>query len=56
MRNVSDNIVQKTKTHFVFSNFLFEKKGVIYNNVEKYGRAAQATDDNTAHAHCMLDN
>jgi len=24
--------------------------------VEKYGRAGQATDDNTAHAPCMLDN
>jgi hypothetical protein len=23
--------------------------------VEKYGRAGQATDDNMAHAHCMLD-
>jgi hypothetical protein len=24
--------------------------------VEKYCRAGQATDDNTAHAHCILDN
>jgi hypothetical protein len=24
--------------------------------VEKYCRARQATDDNMAHAHCMLDN
>jgi hypothetical protein len=23
--------------------------------VEKYGRAGKATDDNTVHAHCMLD-
>jgi hypothetical protein len=23
--------------------------------VEKYGRAGQITDDNMAHAHCMLD-
>jgi hypothetical protein len=23
--------------------------------VEKYRRVGQATDDNTAHAHCMLD-
>jgi len=23
--------------------------------MEKYCRAGQATDDNTAHAHCMLD-
>jgi len=24
--------------------------------VETYGRAGQATDDNMAHAYCMLDN
>jgi len=24
------------------------------DNVEKYCRARQATDDNMAHAHCML--
>ena len=24
--------------------------------MEKYGTARQATDDNIAHAHCMLDN
>jgi len=23
--------------------------------MEKYGRAGEATDDNTAHAHCVLD-
>ena len=28
----------------------------LWDNVNKYGRAGQATDDNTAHAHCMLDN
>ena len=26
------------------------------NNVGKYCRTRQATDDNMAHAHCMLDN
>jgi len=26
------------------------------DNVEKYFRARQATDDNMAHAHCRLDN
>ena len=26
------------------------------DNVEKQGRAREATDDNTAHAHCMLDD
>jgi len=27
----------------------------VSDNVEKYCRAGQATDDNMAHAHCMLD-
>jgi len=26
-----------------------------WDNVEKYCRAEQATADNMAHAHCMLD-
>jgi len=25
------------------------------DNVEKYSRNGQATDDNMTHAHCMLD-
>jgi len=28
----------------------------IVSHVEKYCRAWQATDDNVAHSHCMLDN
>jgi len=27
----------------------------LWRNVEKYCRARQASDDNMAHAHCMLD-
>jgi hypothetical protein len=34
-------------------NNLFLKSGRLCNNVEKYYRAGQATDDNMAHAHCM---
>jgi len=26
------------------------------DSVKKYGTAGQATDDNMAHAHCMLHN
>ena len=49
MRNVSDKSCRENQnTHFVCSNFF--KRG----NVGKYCRAGQATDDNTAHAHCML--
>jgi len=28
---------------------------LIWDNVDKYFRAGQATDDNTAHTQCMLD-
>jgi len=33
-------------THFVFSNF-FPENCAVYENVEKYCRTGQATDDNT---------
>ena len=57
MRNVSDKNVEEIKTHFVFSNFFFfENCADSVINVEKYRTAGQATDDNMAHAHCMLDN
>jgi nitric oxide reductase activation protein len=53
MRNISDKFVEKFKSQFnnCFPNML---KFTIF--VEKYDRARQARDDNTAHAHCMLDN
>jgi hypothetical protein len=44
MKNVSDKIVEKIKTHLMFSNF-FSENCAVYN-VEEYGRARQATDDN----------
>jgi hypothetical protein len=54
MRNVSDkNCRENQNTHYVFSNF-FPESRAIYENVEKY-RAGQATDDNMAHALCMMD-
>jgi len=47
MRSVSKNVRKENEnTHFVFSNC----------EVEKYGRARQATDGDRAHAHYMLDN
>jgi len=42
-------VVEKIKTH----NF-FRKSRCLWANVEKYGRAGQATDENVAHAHCLL--
>jgi len=45
MRNVSDQFVKENKTHFMFNNFS-QKSGYLQNNVEKYGRTRQATNEN----------
>jgi len=55
MRNVSDKIVEKIKTHVLCSIIYFLKLRRLRDNVDKYCRAVQDTDDNMAHAHCMLD-
>ena len=44
-RNVSDNIVEKIKTHFSCSNF-FRKSFFLWDKVKSYCTARQATDDN----------
>jgi len=49
-------IVEKIKTHYTFNIYFFQKSCLLWDNVEKYCTAGQATDDNMAHAHCMLDN
>jgi len=50
------NTVDKIKTHILcLVNFFFRKSFRLLDKAEKYGRAGQVTDDNTAHAHCMLD-
>jgi hypothetical protein len=50
---------QRDGSYQVFTHFMFifspKKSFCLWGNVEKYGRAGQATDDNMAHAHCMLD-
>jgi len=48
-------VVEKIKTHILCSVFVFRKSCRLWDNVEKYFGAGQATDDNMAHAHCMLD-
>ena len=51
------NVVEKLKIHFMFSNFFFFENCAIYETMcEKYIRARQTTDDNTARAFCMLDD
>jgi len=47
MRNVSDKSCRENKgTHFIFSNFSPRKSLRLLANVEKYGRAGQATGGN----------
>jgi hypothetical protein len=53
MKNILDKFVEKIETHYMFSNFF--KLCPLLNNVENYRRGGQATEDNTAHEHCMLD-
>jgi len=46
-------VVEKTETRLLCS-VSFSKMRRYCDNVEKYRRAGQATDDNRAHAHGML--
>ena len=48
-------VVGKIKTHILCSVTFFRKSCCLWDNVEKYCRAGQTTDDNMAHEHCMLD-
>jgi len=59
MRNSSDKSAEQNQnTILSLITFIFFLNRAVYewNSVEKYRRAGQATDDNTAQAHCMLDN
>jgi hypothetical protein len=55
MRNIwNKSCTENQNTHFVLSNF-FLKNRVVYEIIlKKYCTAGQATDESTAHAHCML--
>jgi len=44
---------RRWKAHFVFSN-VFRKPCSLRDSVGKHCREGQATDDNMAHAHCLL--
>ena len=47
--------VDEIKTHILCSITFFRQSCRLWENVEKYGRAGQATDDNMTYSHCMLD-
>jgi len=53
MSNVSESRAEEIKTRISCSIILFEKSYRLWDNVQKYCTARQATDDNMAHAHCM---
>jgi len=57
MRNVSDKSYRENQTtHFMFYNLhIFRKPCLLRDKAKKYCVAGQATDDNTAHGHCMQD-
>jgi len=46
MRNISDKSVEKIKTNISCSLTYFRKSCRLWDNVEKYGRDGQVTDDN----------
>jgi hypothetical protein len=55
MRHSATKVVEKIEAHILFSvTFLLPLPPP--PNVEKYCKIGQATDDNMAHALCMLDN
>ena len=56
MRNVSDKRCRwNQNTHFMF-NYSFQKQYCLWDNVEKYCRTWQATDDSMMHVFCIQDN
>jgi len=55
VRNVSESTVEKINTHILFSVPFPRKSCRLWDNVEKYWRTGQVTDDIMAHAHCIRD-
>jgi hypothetical protein len=54
-KNVPEkNCRENQNTHFIFK-YCFSEKYRLWESLYKCRRAGQATDDNRAHAHCMLD-
>jgi len=57
MRNVSDEFVEKIRTHILcaVTSFFPENCAVYEIMWKKYCTDGQATDGNMAPAHCMMD-
>ena len=48
-------VLENIRTHLLSSVTFFFENCAVYEYVEKHSRARQATYDNMAHAHCMLN-
>jgi hypothetical protein len=55
-RNVSTKVIKQIKIHIFCSTTFSRKPYRLWENVEKFGRARLAIDDNSSYALCMLDN
>ena len=55
MRNVSDKSCRENQNTFCVQYFFFRKSRRLWDNGGKCCGAGKVTDDNMAHAHCMLD-
>jgi hypothetical protein len=56
MKNVLDESCRENrKTHFMSNNFFFENRAVYEILWKNFCSAEQVSDDNMAHARCMLD-
>jgi hypothetical protein len=49
-------VVEKIKTHILWSVTFFWNSCCLWDNVEKYGKVEQATNGNMAHVFWVLDN
>lgn len=57
MRNASGKkVAEKIKSHVLFSITFSPIIAPFVSSLEKYDRTGQATEENTAHAFCMVDN
>jgi hypothetical protein len=56
MRHISEKVEEKLEIHILNSkSHFFRKSFRLWDNVEKYSRAEQATDDNMEYTYCTLD-
>jgi hypothetical protein len=49
-------VLKTIRTHIVILMRFFRKSRRLRDNVEKYTSAVLATDNNMAHAYCMMNN